>query len=64
MTGLVTDRDIETFDQDGAIILRGVFDQHWLSLLADGLEKNFKKPGPYSTVYTEDGKPGGFAIST
>ena len=60
MTPLVTERDIETFARDGAVVLRGVFDESWLSRLADGLEKNFDNPGPYSTVYTEDGKPGGF----
>lgn len=60
MSSTVTHQDIETFERDGAIVLRGVFDPAWLSRLADGLEKNFENPGPYSTLYTEDGKPGGF----
>lgn len=60
MTAPVTQSDIVAFERDGAIVLRGVFDDHWLSSLAIGVEKNFSAPGPHSTVYTEPGKPGGF----
>ncbi len=60
MKSIVTDLDIETFKRDGVVVLRGVFDADWLNRLADGVEINFKDPGPYSTLYTEDGKPGGF----
>ena len=60
MTALVSEADIEAFDRDGAIVLRGAFDLAWLEKLAAGVEKNFADPGPYSTVYTETGKPGGF----
>ena len=57
---MVTRADIESFEHDGAICLRTVFDQDWLNTLAQGLERNFADPGPDSTVYTEEGKPGGF----
>ena len=57
---LVTEAQIEAFERDGAIVLRGVFDTAWLDRLADGLDKNFADPGPSSTVYTPDGQPGGF----
>ena len=57
---LVTERDIEAYERDGAVCLRGVFDADWLVTLAVGLEKNFADPGPDKTVYTGEGEPGGF----
>lgn len=57
---LVTERDIEAYERDGAVCLRGVFDADWLDTLAVGLEKNFADPGPDNTVYTGEGEPGGF----
>ena len=57
---LVTDADIQDFEQNGAVCLRGVFDLAWLEKLSQGLDKNFADPGPDSTNYTETGKPGGF----
>ena len=56
---IVTDAEIDAFERDGAVCLRGVFDTAWLENLARGVEKNFADPGPDSTVYTPDGKPGG-----
>ena len=41
---LVSDADIEAFETDGAVCLRGVFDLGWLAKLAMGLEKNFADP--------------------
>ena len=57
---LVTETQIEHFEQDGVICLRNVFDTAWLEVLARGVERNFDDPGPDHTVYTEAGKPGGF----
>ena len=56
----VSDEDIATFERDGVVCLRGLFDTHWLSKLANGVEENFQNPGPYHTVYTAEGGPGGF----
>ena len=56
----VSENDIEAFERDGAVCVRGVFEQGWLDKLAQGLDKNFADPGPDHTVYTEAGKPGGF----
>ena len=56
----ISDLQVKNFQQDGAICLRGLFDLHWLDSLARGVEKNFQDPGPNCTVYTEEGKPGGF----
>ncbi len=56
----VSEAVIDQFERDGAVCLRGVFDQDWLDKLAVGVEKNFADPGPDHTVYTPEGKPGGF----
>ena len=52
---LITERDIETFEREGAVCLRRVFDLSWLSKLAVGLDKNFADPGPDSSVYQGGG---------
>lgn len=51
---------IEEYEQNGAVCLRGLFKQDWVERLAAGLEKNFADPGPDNTVYTKEGQPGGF----
>ncbi len=57
---MITEEQIEAFDRDGAICLRGIFDRNWLDMLADGVEQNFKDPGPDSTFYTPEGGKGAF----
>lgn len=51
---------IDEFERNGAVCLRGLFDQAWLDALAAGLDKNFSDPGPDHTQYTKAGEPGGF----
>ena len=57
---LLSEDQINQFSQDGAICLRQVFDRKWLDKLSKGVEHNFREPGPSSSQYTEEGKPGGF----
>ena len=57
---LVSDSEVEAFERDGAVCLRGLFDLGWLEKLGRGLDKNFAEPGPDSTYYTPEGEPGGF----
>ena len=56
----ITPEQITEFQEKGAICLRGLFDKEWLDQLAVGVEKNFADPGPWNTVYTPEGQPGGF----
>ena len=56
----ITGDQIEQFARHGAICLRGLFAASWLDKLARGLDKNFASPGPDHTIYTKEGKPGGF----
>jgi len=57
---MITQQDIDQFEKDGVVCLRGAFSMDWLEKLAIGVEKNFKDPGPYNTVYTDKESPGGF----
>ena len=43
----------EQFRRDGATIVRGVLDQDWIDLLADGVEQNRRRPSPWSHWYTD-----------
>ena len=56
----VSESDVRAFERDGAIAIRGAFERGWLERLALGVEENFAAPGPGSTRYTPQGKPGGF----
>ena len=50
------ERDIEAYQTDGVILLRGVFDD-WVDRLRAGLERNLKDPGAYAFP-CESTKPG------
>jgi len=44
---MISQSQIDEFHQNGAICLRGTFEQKWLDQLAIGIEKNKKDPGPF-----------------
>lgn len=56
---MVSNSLIDDFRRDGAILLKGVADTHWLQRLRDALDRNIADPGPTGRVYTKDGE-GGF----
>jgi ectoine hydroxylase-related dioxygenase (phytanoyl-CoA dioxygenase family) len=56
----IDDATVEAYRQDGAVALRRVFAPEWIRLLAEGVEENLSKPGPYAKRYTPEGKPGLF----
>jgi ectoine hydroxylase-related dioxygenase (phytanoyl-CoA dioxygenase family) len=59
-TPAVTARDVETYDRDGVVCLRGVFAPHWLDVLAAGIEQDIRAPGPLHTVQQSASEPGFF----
>ena len=59
VTPLVSASDIAAFQRDGAICLRGAF-KDWIRLIAGGIERNQREPGPYATNVVATGEPGGF----
>lgn len=57
--GLVASADVEAFQRDGAVCLRGLFTP-WIELLERGVEANMAAPGGYGTENTKPGEPGRF----
>lgn len=55
----LTDVDIERFEKDGVLLMRGVFSD-WVDTLRNGVEKNMQEPGPWSREYNQAGEPGRF----
>ena len=52
----ISDADIRTYREDGAVRLRGVIDTGWLDLLAEGVEQARAAPGRYAKEYATDGR--------
>ena len=57
---MITDSQIQEYSEKGAILLKKAFNIEWLSLLAEGIEKNRKDPGPYACQYTPADDEGDF----
>ncbi len=57
---LVSAADVEQFNRDGVLKLSGVFDEHWLNELTEGVEQNLADPGRYAKYYTPEGADGYF----
>ena len=45
---MLSQQDIQQFDNDGAILLKGIFDKSWIEKVELGILKNFTKPSKYS----------------
>jgi len=45
---LVTQEQVDTFQADGAIHLKGVFTNHWVEVVKAGIQKNLAQPSQYS----------------
>ena len=58
--GPPTDVEVTAYRRDGAVVLRGRFDRHWIEALRTGLERNLAEPGPWASEYTPTDGPGGF----
>ena len=57
---MITRFQIEEYYTKGAVLLNKAFNIKWLSVLAEGMEKNRKKPGPHACQYTPPENEGGF----
>lgn len=55
----VTETTIERFQQDGAVMLEGLF-ADWTDVIAAGIEQNMTHPGPYASENTVEGDRGRF----
>jgi len=53
------DRAVESFHRDGAVCLRGIFTD-WVELIAAGIERNMRHPGPLAANSVLPGQDGSF----
>lgn len=60
MSAPVGEAEIAAFAEDGAVPLRGVLDEHWLSLLSESIERDIATPGPWFHGYVPDNGVGRF----
>ena len=56
---VITEEACTAYAEDGAVCLRGAFDD-WIDLLRAGVERNHDEPGPYFSENVVDGDPGRF----
>jgi ectoine hydroxylase-related dioxygenase (phytanoyl-CoA dioxygenase family) len=57
----LSEEDIRRFQEDGAVCLRGVFDEDWLRVVTAGVERNLAEPSPYAgTLKAGENDQGGF----
>ena len=60
MANRVTARDVEQFQTDGVVVLRGAMSADQLGELAGAVEQNLSDPGEWASDYTPDGSTGRF----
>ena len=46
MSTVVTDEDVARYRDDGVVLIRNLLDERWLSVLADGIADNLRRPSP------------------
>jgi len=56
---LITQSDIETFQRDGVVLIKGLFKDH-VEILRKGIETNINAPGPYGAENLKAGETGRF----
>ncbi len=56
---LITASDIETFQRDGVVLIKGLFADH-VDAIRDGIEANMDSPGPYAAENLKEGENGRF----
>lgn len=56
----VTDSDVEAYDRDGVVCLRGAFDAAWVGILGEAVERDLADPGPHATNFAEGSSAGRF----
>lgn len=59
-TVVIDDAEVESFQRDGAAVLRGALDQHWIERLAEGVEHNRNHPSEWAHWYTNPDQSVGF----
>lgn len=56
---LLSETDIDTYQRDGVVVIRGLFADH-VDALRDGVARNMAEPGPYAAENLHAGETGRF----
>lgn len=59
LNSLISEQDVENYQTDGAILVKGLFKDH-IETLRTGVEKNINYPSIYGAENTQDGDSGRF----
>ncbi|MEL6607448.1 MAG: phytanoyl-CoA dioxygenase family protein [Pseudomonadota bacterium] len=59
MHALVTQDDVDAFQRDGVVVIRGLFADH-VDALRAGVDVNMRDPGPYAAENLKEGEGGRF----
>ncbi|MEY8839258.1 phytanoyl-CoA dioxygenase family protein [Cribrihabitans sp. XS_ASV171] len=59
MHPLLTQDDIDTFQRDGVVLIKGLFKDH-VEKIRKGIERNMAEPGPYAAENLKEGEGGRF----
>ena len=57
---MLSDNDIQTFNRDGAIVLRNQLSSAWLQRIEEAIERDIAKPAPFFHGYVATGGSGRF----
>jgi len=55
---------VRRYDEDGVVLLKGMFDEAWLKHLSEQIEVDIANPGPLHTELEDDGQTGRFFFDT
>lgn len=56
---IVNPADVQAFQDDGVVIIRGLF-KDWVETLRAGIDHNMQQPGEFGKNYTKEGQSGQF----
>ncbi len=61
---LLTEQEIRTYEEDGIVLLKGMFDADWVDRLRALVDEDMAKPGKLCQELTQEGNPGRFFFDT
>lgn len=60
MTHAPSQAEIDAYNKDGAVLVKGAISQDWLDRVAAAIERDIENPGPFCHSYEADGGRGRF----
>jgi ectoine hydroxylase-related dioxygenase (phytanoyl-CoA dioxygenase family) len=64
LTRSISNEEIRTFEEDGVVCLRGVFDRDWIDRMRTAVDRMLDQPSQWGANINLDGSKGRFAIDT